>query len=101
MFGLHRRRFMLGSLGCGAALGLGGYALHSPEKRSVRRTSHALGTSVSITVLHESAAEAQAAIDHAYAEIELVESVLSIYRADSELSRLNRESAPSPASILR
>ena len=54
------------------------------------RTSWALGSDVSITALHADERVAQAAIDNAFTELELVENVMSIYRPESELSRLNR-----------
>ena len=57
----------------------------------VERTSWALGTHVSVTALHADAARAKAAIDAAFVEIELVENLMSIYRDESELSRLNRD----------
>ncbi len=53
-------------------------------------TGHALGASVSITALHAEAAIAQRAAAAAFAELERVESVMSIYRPTSELSWLNR-----------
>lgn len=44
-----------------------------------------------MTVFHGSAAEAEAALDEAFASLERVERVMSLYRADSQLSRLNRD----------
>lgn len=57
----------------------------------VRRRSAALGTKVTITAIHQQLDVAMGAIDAAFDEIERVESVLSLYRPDSQLSRLNRE----------
>ena len=51
----------------------------------------ALGSDVSITALHADERIAHAAIDDAFAELETVESVMSIYRPESQLSRLNRD----------
>jgi thiamine biosynthesis lipoprotein len=56
----------------------------------IRRRSAALGSSVAITAIHARVDTAVLAIDAAYEEIERLESVLSIYRPGSELSRLNR-----------
>ena len=57
----------------------------------VSRTSWALGSDVTITLLHENAVAGESAIEAAFSELELIEDVMSIYRADSQLSRLNRE----------
>jgi thiamine biosynthesis lipoprotein len=46
---------------------------------------------VKIQVLHNDAAVANAGLNAAFAEIEQVEAVMSIYRPDSELRRLNRD----------
>lgn len=86
-----RRRFLV----CAAAgLGAGSAAwLWSGNSRppTVHRTAWALGSDVSFTVvgLHERAANI--AIDAALAELETVEQTMSIYRADSQLSQLNRD----------
>ena len=44
-----------------------------------------------MTALHTNSLQAQAAVDAAFEELELVESLMSIYRPESSLSRLNRE----------
>jgi thiamine biosynthesis lipoprotein len=46
---------------------------------------------VTLTVLHESPEAAHRAIDAAFAGLDLVEDVMSLYRPDSQLCRLNRE----------
>lgn len=97
-----RRQFLHAALGAGAALAGGvGDALdahaagaHSAVAESlsaISKTSRALGTQVAITALHRDAAVAASAIDDAFAAIEQVETLMSIYRAESELSRLNRD----------
>ena len=53
-----------------------------------RRSFHAMGTSVDLVVEAE---DARAAFDAAEAEFERLEQVMSRFRPDSELSRLNRE----------
>jgi thiamine biosynthesis lipoprotein len=88
-----RRRFLLASTGAGALLALGAWKAWRGSGRTrptvVRRSSHALGTSVSLTVVGECEEQCQSAIDAAFAEIELVESVMSIYRPNSQLRKLN------------
>lgn len=49
-----------------------------------------LGTSLDITVIGAPSRQASGAIDRAVAEVERLERMLSSYRADSEVSRLNR-----------
>jgi len=55
------------------------------------RTSWALGAEVRLTALHAERAVAERALDAALAELVSVQRVLSIYRPDSQLSRLNRD----------
>ncbi len=83
-----RRRLLL----AGAALaGLPTSALFAQivGLRRFNRSGHALGTKVAITLLHHDAAQAEAALDASFAAIERVESVMSLYRPDSQLARLN------------
>jgi thiamine biosynthesis lipoprotein len=56
---------------------------------AVRRTGRALGTDVSIVALHGTQADAEWAIDAAFAELETVESIMSLYRPESQICRLN------------
>src|SRR5438045_3370443 len=91
-----RRRFLLSTGGACAALGAGGWRLLRQDGGGgkgilVERTSHALGAAVKISVWHEDKASGEAALDAAFAELELVESVMSLYRAESQISRLNRK----------
>lgn len=96
-----RRRFVWllggvgGSLGAGA-FGLGRFAPHDKyssegELKEVGRKSWALGSDVSITVLHRDATVGKAAIEAAFNELELIEDVMSIYRPTSQLMQLNRD----------
>lgn len=55
------------------------------------KSSEALGASVMMTVLHADKHVANTALDAAFAELERIESVLSLYRPESQISRLNRE----------
>jgi thiamine biosynthesis lipoprotein ApbE len=57
----------------------------------VHQSARALGTTVSITALHESDEVATRAVREAFAELELVESLMSIYRTESQVSQLNRD----------
>ncbi len=92
-----RRRFLLCSSAVLAGLGVGlirtwnSTAGKSQEWQTFSRSSNALGSTVSMTVLHCDKAEAEAALDAAFAELELIESVMSLYRPDSQVCRLNRD----------
>lgn len=100
-----RRQFLWLTIGTGAPLGLGlcawsrnagtipeGQAVAAANHfQAVRRTDWALGSEVTITALHQDADVAGIAVGAALAELRLVESLMSIYRPDSELSRLNRQ----------
>lgn len=88
-----RRRF-LSIVAAAAAGGVGWPAKSSSAQQpgqTVKRTGRALGTNVAITAMHADGATAERAIAAAFAELELVESLMSIYRPQSQLIRLNRE----------
>lgn len=59
--------------------------------RRVSQASKALGATVTMTALHEDESTANAALSAAFAELERIESVMSLYRPASQISRLNRE----------
>jgi thiamine biosynthesis lipoprotein len=89
-----RRRFMLATIGAGGAIAVGGIDFFGVRTRDLQHHTHAaraLGTDVSITVAHTNAGRAAAAVRAAFAELETVERLMSIYRADSQLSQLNRD----------
>lgn len=103
-----RRRFFQMAIGAGGLAALsyawmrrsGPIALADPGSaaepvtaglQSVSRTSYALGTDISMLALHRNRDVARTAIDDAFAELETIERVMSVYRPDSELSKLNRD----------
>jgi thiamine biosynthesis lipoprotein len=90
----NRRRFLFlaaGGLGA-AALGAAAWRQDRHELQTVRRTTFALGTQVSIIARHHSPDAASAAIEKAFGELVLIERLMSIYRPDSQVSELNRAS---------
>jgi thiamine biosynthesis lipoprotein len=102
----HRREFLYAACGGGLAglaifrqLLRGGDDLagsiaspdSTPQQFTVRKSAMALGAEVSITALHTDQRRGNAAVDAAFAELELVERLMSIYRPESQLSRLNRD----------
>ncbi len=92
---LNRRRFLCLSLGSGAAAVAGGFAWsgakRSPSQDAVTRRAWALGSDVSMTVMGLPTDQAERALDAAFEELELVEQLLSLYRPNSQLCRLNRD----------
>jgi thiamine biosynthesis lipoprotein len=94
-----RRTFLLtlGSVGAAAAA-VGGYRYTQRPRmtpvpqglQTAKRTSRALGCDISMLALHEDLATAKRALDAAFAELARVENVMSIYRADSQVSQLNQ-----------
>ncbi|MBE7463919.1 MAG: FAD:protein FMN transferase [Planctomycetes bacterium] len=104
-----RRRFLI--LAAGGGMGALAGLLHgsrpasatcaaaSRETRAAgglfaaQRTSRALGSEISMAVLHRKPGSAAAALDAAFAELELVEELMSLYRPHSALCRLNRSGA--------
>lgn len=86
---LSRRRFFALAAGACAA---GGWWRRRSDLQHVTVSSQALGAKVMMTVLHAAEAVARAAAQAAFAELEAIESVMSLYRPESELSRLNRDS---------
>ncbi|WP_019501270.1 FAD:protein FMN transferase [Pseudanabaena sp. PCC 6802] len=77
-------------------------SLQSAGLKLMRDTSYALGTNISVTVVHEDDRVAKAAISSALSEVHLIDRLMSIYRPDSQVSQLNRSGsldAPHPYSI--
>ena len=90
---LSRRKFLLCAAGVGftSACTLPLVVQRMQGSHFTTRTSWALGSNLSLTVVGLSVVAADRALDAAFGEIELVEQVMSIYRPDSQLSRLNRD----------
>ncbi len=87
-FTLTRRALLAGAAG----VALPKWAVASArELASVARSDKALGAEVSITVLHPHESIAVRAIDAAFSALRQVDRVMSLYRPDSEISRLNRD----------
>jgi len=67
-------------------------SVHSAcELTPISRTSKALGTEISIDVLHEDRDQAERGIAAALDELSTVEQVMSLYVPGSQICRLNRE----------
>jgi thiamine biosynthesis lipoprotein len=68
-------------------------ALIAKGLRPARRSSQAFGTTVSIEAWHTDERVASDAVNAAFGELALVEELMSIYRPDSQLCRLNQKKA--------
>ena len=87
------RRRAISIFGAAAGLSLAGIPWNSARPAASLYTweGSALGADASITLAHASREGAQAIIDLAVAEVRRLEDIFSLHRADSELSRLNRD----------
>lgn len=91
-----RRQFMFVMAGSLGSAGAAGIWLHSaqrtePLQKSFQKTSWALGSDVSLNVFHCDEAHAERAMSAAFQEFELIEQLMSLYRPESSLCRLNRD----------
>jgi FAD:protein FMN transferase len=90
-----RRQLLLGMAGASGLAGLGLWdwlmERQAAGLKLVRHTARALGADMTMIALHESRETAERAISAAFNELELIEELMSLYRPESEISRLNRE----------
>lgn len=91
----NRRRFLV--VAAAAAAGAVGRPMGSSvtasDDKIVSRRAFALGAETSFVVRHPNQQRAECAIDAALSELESVEQIMSLYRPDSQLCRLNRDGA--------
>lgn len=58
-----------------------------------------MGTRIAIEAWHEDAAEAERAIEAVIAEMRRIDALMSTYKPESQLSRVNREAAAGPVKV--
>lgn len=95
---MKRRQFILSLAGSAAIVGWAGWKAGSAGQAGAgvtglskfTRRSWALGTNVNLTVFHDNKKTAEKAMNAAFAELNRVEDVLSLYRPESQLSQLNK-----------
>ena len=63
------------------------------------REAAIMGTRIAVEAWHEDAAAAEAAIDAVLAEMRRIDELMSHYRPESQLSRVNREAASGPVRV--
>lgn len=96
---MRRRTLISASIGLGTLAGLAwlGRAADTPAAAALaglqpfEASERALGTTVTLKLLHGDAAAARAALDSAFAQIHRVEALMSLFRDDSQLATLNRQ----------
>src|SRR5437867_4083975 len=78
---------------------LAGCETSLPSLELVRRSEPLLGTFVTITVYGENREQVNAAISAAFEEFRRIDSLMSIHRADSELSQVNDRASVEPVVV--
>ena len=63
------------------------------------REAAIMGTRIAVEVWHEDADRAEAAIDAVIAEMHRIDDLMSHYKPESQLSRINREAANGPVKV--
>ena len=88
---MNRRQFCL-TLGAFTSTACHADAVIAETNRTqiYERTATALGTTVRVMVRHQSKKAARLATAAGLDQLELIESVMSVYRPESQLSKLNR-----------
>jgi thiamine biosynthesis lipoprotein len=89
-----RRHFLLGAATLGAgAFAVAGLPRWTEERRLVRRSLPLMGTLAELAIVTTNGlteADAQAALDAAFAELDRTETLMSRFRATSDVGRANR-----------
>ena len=87
---MKRRTVLTAMLGL-PALGATGVWLREPQLRVYTDAGIVFGTAVSMTVLHEHETVARAALSSAFTALRAVDALMSVYRTDSQVGRLNQD----------
>jgi len=74
-------------------------AVRAADQLRISSSLDAMGTTFTVIAYDESRSRLESAVDQAFEEVRRVNSVLSIYRKDSEWSRINREAAGNPVPV--
>ena len=86
---MKRRTVLTAMLGL-PVLGATGLWLREPQLRAYTDAGIVFGTTVSMTVLHENETTARAALSSAFTALREVDALMSVYRTDSQVGRLNQ-----------
>ena len=63
------------------------------------REAAIMGTRIAVEIWHEDAVQAEAAIDAVITEMHRIDALMSHYKPESQLSRINREAATAPVKV--
>ena len=88
---MNRQRFITLALGSAASIAFAAPHLLRRGLMRFEQKSYALGTKISLAAYHEDEANAKRAVAAAFKAVDQIEEVLSLYRPESQLCRLNRE----------
>jgi thiamine biosynthesis lipoprotein len=69
------------------------------EQRTVQKTETIMGTQVTITVVAPTAKEGEAAIEAGMAEVRRFDAMMSLYKEDSEITRVNLAAGRMPVKV--
>jgi thiamine biosynthesis lipoprotein len=69
------------------------------RSRTVQRTETIMGTQVTITVAADTVEAGRRAIDAGMAELKRLDSMMSLYKADSEIAKVNRAAGSKPVHV--
>jgi thiamine biosynthesis lipoprotein len=67
--------------------------------RTVQKTETIMGTDITITVVARSSEEGEAAIDAGMAELRRLDAMMSLYKDDSEITKVNLAAGKSPVKV--
>lgn len=70
-----------------------------PKQRTMQKTESIMGTQVSITVVADSRAEAEAAIEAGMAEVRRFDAMMSLYKDTSEITKVNLAAGTVPVKV--
>ncbi len=70
-----------------------------PSLKTVQKTETIMGTDVTITVVARSEAEGAASIDAAMAEVRRFDKMMSLYKDDSEITKINLAAGKHPVKV--
>lgn len=70
-----------------------------PGLKTVQKTEAIMGTDVTITVVARSEAEGAASIDAAMAEVRRFDRMMSLYKDDSEITKINLDAGKHPVKV--
>lgn len=89
---MDRRKFMSAGAGLLAAAAAVGLPLRTEAGRRLYRGADlAFGATVTIQLLHDDESAARSAINDAFTQAHAIDRLLSLYREDSQVARLNRD----------